>query len=422
MGFLSEYDQINLPDPAQRAAAQSALLVSWLRNRQRELLDELRENRPVFVNPVFVIVSRATDVIDVLSKHETYTVRLNSLTMDPSVGPFMLARDETPLNWHEKSVMKTVLRHDDLARIRALVGSVVAAEIAAAAGKLDVVPRVGRLVPLRIVQDYFGFKAPDADLLRWSFATQHAMFRNLGGDKTVVAACIAAGEEMRHWLWPFVTERIGYPSMTGDDATGRLIRLAANPDLDMPPERIVSNVCGLLVGSIETTSQAIVQALAVLLNIPNVLAEAIEAAKDPDPTRFDGYVFEALRFQPITGLQLRFIAKDGVIGTGTPYATPVKAGQRLAAATGAAMFDADLFPDPTAFKPDRPRAAYFHMGFGHHECLGKYVGLTAIPEAIRQLLLVPGLQRAAGAAGQVDFAGGPFPAHFHVTWPATKVG
>lgn len=420
MGFLAQYDQITHADPVQRATAQSRLLVGWLRGKQRELLDELREHRPVFVNPVFVMVTRATDVIDVLSKHETYTVHLNSLTMDPSVGPYMLARDETPLNWHEKSVMRTVLRHDDLPRVRALVAEVVADEIAAANGTLDVVPQVGRRVPLRIVQRIFGFTAPDADLLRWSFATQHAMFRNLEGNQAVVKACIAAGEEMRHWLWPFVTERLGYPHMTGDDAVGRLLRLSANPDMQMSPERVVSNVCGLLVGAIETTSQAIVQALAELLARPAVLAEAIEAAQEPDPSRFDGYVFEALRFNPITGLQLRYIARDGVIGTGTPYATPVKAGQRLAACTGAAMFDPDLFPDPTAFKPDRPRAAYFHMGFGHHECLGKHVGLVAIPEAIRQLLRVPGLAAAPPPAGVIDFAGGPFPAHFHVTWPTAR--
>lgn len=196
----------------------------------------------------------------------------------------------------------------------------------------------------------------------------------------------------------------------------RIVRLSTSPDFALTATRVVSNVCELLVGAIETMSQAIVQALDQVLRRPPVLDAAREAAVEQDARRFDGIVFEALRFNPITAIQFRTAEADGEIGVGTPYATAVKAGTRIAACTGSAMFDLGLTPDPETFNPSRPSSSYLHFGFGHHECLGKYVGLVAIPEAVRRILLMPGLRRIDGSRGEIDFAGGPFPEHFHVEW------
>lgn len=414
MGFLAEYDAVPETDTAGRVA----VVVRWLRGAWREMFAELRAERPVFANPVFVMVTRATDVLDVLSQPTLFSVRAHVPTMDPAVGPFMLARDETALNWHEKSAMRVVLRHDDLPGVRSLAAEIVGGSLAAAPGRVDLVPQVGRLVALRTVQRYFGFAAPDAEMLRWSFATQHAMFRNLGGDPAVVAACVAAGQEMRAWLWPFLARRWAAADTGAQDAVSRIIRLSRQADFAMPPERVVSNVCGLLVGAIETTSQAVVQAIEQILARPAVREAAVAAAGEEDSAAFDRIVFEALRFNPITGLQLRIAERAAVIGAGTPYATAVPAGVRIAACTASAMFDPALFPDPEAFSADRPPAPYLHLGFGHHECLGKHVGLVIIPEAVRQVMRLPGIRLAEGAAGRIDFAGGPFPEHLHVAWDA----
>lgn len=174
------------------------------------------------------------------------------------------------------------------------------------------------------------------------------------------------------------------------------------------PERVVSNVCGLLVGTIETMSQAIVQVVDQLLADPARLAQAREAAQAEDSMHFDAIVFEALRFNPITTIQFRFAEAEREIGTGPPYAHSVKAATLIAACTGSAMFDPDLMPSPEDFKTDRPASSYLHLGFGHHVCLGKHLGLVAIPEAVRQAVLKPDLRRKAGAGGHIDFAGGPF--------------
>jgi cytochrome P450 len=416
MGFLTEFNAVSDNNPQ----AQVGTVVKWLRGNWREMFGELRESCPILPTPAFTLVTRATDVLDILAQPSLYSVKANRLTMDPSVGPFMLARDETAVNWHEKSLMRAVLRWDDLPDVRALARKISADSVANAAGNmLDIIPSVGRLVPLRIVQHIFGFGGSDADMLRWSFATQHAMFRNLPFNPDVVAKCVTAGQEMQAWLWPFLAAKWAAAPVSGNDAVSRLVNLSRLSAAGLAADRVVSNVCGLLVGSIETMNQAIAQTVDQFLAHPKWLKAALTADASGDIARFDGYVFEALRFNPITTVQFRLAEADRVIGAGTAYATPVKAGTVVAVCTGSAMFDADLMPYPETFNPARPANSYLHFGIGHHDCLGRHVGQVAIPEAVRQIIRLPNIRRAAGAAGKIDFSQGPFPEHFTVAWNAT---
>lgn len=410
MGFLSEYDAA--PDPQTKAG----ILIKWLRADWRGMYAELRSNRPILMSPQFTMVTRATDVIDILSQPTLFSVKANRRAMDPSVGPFMLARDETELNWQEKGLMQVVLRRDDVARVRALAGEVTEAGLQESGGEIDIVPTIARKVPLRIVQEIFGFRAPDDQMLRWSFASQHGMFRNLPFSDEVLARCHDAGEQMRAWLWPFLAAKWAAAPLPGSDAVERLINLSRLPDAGMLPERVLTNVCGLLVGAIETTSQAIVQATQQLVAYPERLAAALTADAQGDQAGFDAHVFEALRFNPITTIQFRLAESAKVLGVGTTYATRVEAGTVLAVCTGSAMFDPDLMPDPDKFDVSRPPASYLHFGLGHHECLGRHVGRVAIPEAVRRIVRKPGIRAAAGDAGQIDFAAGPFPEHWRVEW------
>lgn len=412
MGFLSEYDAA--PEPQ----AKAGVLIKWLRTDWRGMYAELRADRPILASPLFTMVTRATDVLDILAQPSLFSVKANRRTMDLAVGPFMLARDETELNWEEKGLMQAVLRWEDVPRVRALAGEVAEAALEEGGNGLDIVPAIARKVPLRIVQEIFGFRASDDDLLRWSFASQHGMFRNLPFSEEVLANCHRAGQEMRAWLWPFLAAKWAAAPLPGGDAVERLINLSRLPDAGITPERVLSNVCGLLVGAIETTSQAIVQATEQLIAHPERLRAALAADALGDEAAFDAHVFEALRFNPITTIQFRFAETTRVLGEGTDYATGVQAGTVLAVCTGSAMFDADLMPDPDTFDATRPPTSYLHFGLGHHECLGRHVGKVAIPEAVRRIVRRPEIRAAAGEAGRIDFAGGPFPEHWRVEWGA----
>jgi len=415
MSFLEEFDAVSDP------AAKVGTVIKWLRTDWRGMYAQMREERPIVPTPAFTFVTRATDVLDVLAQPTLFSVRANQRTMDQAVGPFMLARDETEINWEEKGLMRAVLRWEDLPRVRALAAEVATQEIAAAqgadgAGSLDVVPGIARKVPLRIVQRIFGFDAPDEKLLKWSFCTQHGMFRNLPFSEEVLTSCHSAGEEMREWLWPFLAQKWATAPSGAPDVVSRLIDLSREPAAGMSAERVLSNVCGLLVGSIETMSQAIVQSLEQLLIHPEWLDGALAADASGDLDAFDAHVFEALRFNPITTIQFRFAEAERVLGAGTPYETVIPAGTVLAVGTGSAMFDPGLMPEPDSFNPKRPPSSYLHFGLGHHECVGRHVGRVAIPEAVRQLLRLPGICAESDELGRIDFGGGPFPEHYWVRW------
>ena len=205
MSFLDTFDGIT--DPAARTALFfSALRVDW-----RSLFAELRETRPILDLPVMTVVTRWADVVDLLSRNETFRVTY-APHMDPSVGPFMLARDGAVQNWRDKAAMRTLLRWDDLPAIRATAAEIASAALRAATqgagGVLDVVATVSRLVPLKIVQCCFGFSGPDdATMLAWSRATQADMFHNLTNDPALQQADIAAGQAMQAWVANFVDAR-----------------------------------------------------------------------------------------------------------------------------------------------------------------------------------------------------------------------
>ena len=86
MSFLDKFDGV--ADPAGRMT----LFFGALRTDWRSLFAELRESRPILDLPAMAVVTRWADVVDLLSRSETFRVTY-APHMDPSVGPFMLARD-----------------------------------------------------------------------------------------------------------------------------------------------------------------------------------------------------------------------------------------------------------------------------------------------------------------------------------------
>jgi len=409
MSFLESFDEAT--DPASRMQLFfGALSADW-----RALFAELRETRPILDLPLMTVVSRWADVVDVLSRGETFRVTY-APHMDPSVGPFMLGRDGAVQNWRDKSAMRTLLRWDDLPAIRAMAGEVASAALRAAtpgaAGVFDVVTAVSRLVPLKIVQRSLGFPGPDdATMLAWSHATQADMFHNLTNDPAVLQANIAAGQAMQHWVAAFVEARQPWADAAGDDTVSRLLRLTGMGLSGLDQQGVISNICGLLVGAIETTSQAIVNATEQILLNPAQADLATKAAQAGDNNALDAIVWEALRFNPMTTFVVRIAAEPAVIAPGSDHQVTVPAGRVVAAGIGSAMFDPAVFPAPDDFQ-NRPRNLYLHMGFGSHICLGQYVAYEIIPETIRHILLVPGVHLLPQGGSAVANAGGPFAESF----------
>ena len=123
------------------------------------------------------------------------------------------------------------------------------------------------------------------------------------------------------------------------------------------------------------TSHAVNNVLAELFRRPDVLhcARARAAAAEANPTVFDGFVFEALRFNPAFPYFFRIYHHATEMAGGTPLSLTVEPGTTVLAATHSAMFDEAAFPDPERFDEVRAQSDAFTFGQGLHECLGRVI-------------------------------------------------
>lgn len=412
MSFLAIYDAA--PD-----TEKTKILFGALDQNPLGVMAELRTDRPILQTPGgIVLITRFRDVEEVLSRNLVFTVKPYQPKMDPSVGPFMLARDGTVYNQRDKGILRALIQQADMAGVRAMVADLARQAVARGAsddGRLDLVSQVTRLVPVWLTGRYFGFPGPDdATMMAWSRATQHDMFHNLTNDPAVHALSVQAGQAMKAWLSTFLPDRAGQvksdPGL--DDVVARMLRLVTPASIGFDFDRIMTNTMGLLVGGVETTSAAIVQAIDQLLDRPDALAGALDAAKSGDDARFDAYFWEALRFNPMNPFVGRLSVADYTVAAGTGRAALIKAGSLVLASNASAMHDALEIPDAETFRIDRPAYHYMHFGYGDHVCLGDQVSLQEAPEIARQILLAGFTSRAAGPAGRIDMRGGPFPESF----------
>jgi cytochrome P450 len=385
MSFLDQYDQAPL-------ASQFPLVHGWIKNAPQEFFAELRATRPILQTPECTLLALHEDVVDALLQPAVFTVQL----YEEKMPGYLMAQDDTPVHFREKSLMKALLNRDDLPRIRELVGKTAAAALEAAVDqKIDAVNGLTRHVPIALVQQYMGFDGigPEA-IARWSLFNQWDTFHNQPFDGNsnpaeIHARTQAVNGELRAYLSELVPRRIKAIKAGDerDDIVSRLLRISLPQSVGFPIERLVRNIGGLLIGTIETTSQAAAQSLQELFRRPEMLAKARAVAHDP--AKFDGFAFEALRFDPISPYLFRRAAQNYVMARATARETTIQAGTIVLPLVLSAMFDPAAHAEPLEFRPGRGLAKTFHFGFGLHECLGRYIGEVMVPEIVRQVVLHP---------------------------------
>src|SRR5205823_2429643 len=95
------------------------------------------------------------------------------------------------------------------------------------------------------------------------------------------------------------------------------------------------------------------QAMEQLLRRPDALAAAQQAARDGNDKLLGGYVFEAMRFDPLAPALPRVAVVERTIAVGSARATKVPKGATVLVAFSSAMMDERRLPDPRRFEPRR---------------------------------------------------------------------
>jgi cytochrome P450 len=240
-------------------------------------------------------------------------------------------------------------------------------------------------------------------MMRWTRSIFRDVFLNLSNDPQVRAVAMQSASELRAYLNARISQRkaeLAAGALPPDDLLTRMLLLQkSTPWLD--DAAIRRNLSGLLLGAVDTTSKASVQALDQLLRFPAAFREAQECARRGDAESVKSYLFEALRFDPLNPIFLRFARSDAALG-----GTTIPSGSLVFAGSLSAMFDPAAFADPMKFKPGRD--GYLHFGRGLHMCFGRYINEIQLPELLMSVLRLPGLRRATGRAGWIAYDG-PFP-------------
>lgn len=378
----------------------------------------LRRFKPILFLGRRVIITRHSDVSEVLARDEDFTVaEVNGAAMARMNGPFILGMDRSAQYYRERAIIERCAPPGDAERIRAFVRSSAAGLVDAATppGQIDVVGGLARLVAVRLVAEYFGTPGPhEATMLRWMRTIFHETFLNVGADQDVRRAGEASADEFHAYADDLISRRrteVEAGQDTPDDFVTRLVRLQNDPETRLSDEGIRRNLGGVVVGAVETTSKATAQAVDELLRRPAALASAQAAARTGDVETVGRHVFEALRFNPINPVLARHCARPAVVAAGTRRQRCIPAGRSIYAAILPAMFDPAVFDQAGRFRTDRPASAYLHFGAGLHTCFGRHVNVIQLPEVAAVLLRLENLRRAPGGDGKIVYDG-PFPDRF----------
>jgi len=392
------------------------LVRQWMKKTPLPFYKELRAKRPILVRPECTLVTRFDDVTEVLKQPTVFTVDLYK----PKMGDYLMAEDDTHMHNTEKEIMLALLKREDLRRIRNFIAEAGKNILEKADGKIELINQYGRMVPALMVQNIFGLDGIKPDkLIEWSYWNQYDAFRNqpfheTGNSETIHEKNKQANRMLGIYV-AFLLLGKWWHMFRGNSKKDTVTRMLQ----EYYPKKAKFNILrqginagGLLVGAVETTSEAVAHIFTQLIECPEMLAKAIELAHQDETETFDKICWEALRFRPIAPYIFRKAAMDYTLGRATERATTIPQGSTVLNVIASAMFDPAAFDEPEQFNPERVYGKSFHFGFGSHECMGKIVGMVMIPEMVRQVLRLPGIK----AVSPMEYLGKPFPEQYHFTW------
>jgi cytochrome P450 len=384
-----------------------AKLLQWGLGHAELLFRVLRKVWPIPRLRRTFMVTRYDDVREVFLADASFPVPYGA-KMDVIMGgqPFFLGMDDTAEYRRDTGAMRMVVRGDDIAaRLVPAVNARAEAIVAGAAGRVEVVDALARRVTFEVLCDYFGVGDPPGESLRvWATRLFEFQFADSANDRSLREEVDRMAPALRAHVDAMIARRRqGDPSR--DDVLGRCLRLQAEGLPGFSDVQIRSALIGFIVGGLPQPPMLVPQALEQLLRRDDALAGAQRAARANDDVMLAGYVFEALRFDPLAPALMRMVKRDHVVAEGTPRATMIPAGASMVVAFGSAMMDARRIPRPREFNPRRLPHEYMHFGHGLHTCFAIHINHALIPLMLKPLLRREGLRRAAGPLGHLSKRG-----------------
>jgi cytochrome P450 len=364
-----------------------------------------------------VIATRYDHVREVFLNNDAFGVPYRP-KLDVIMGgqPFFLGMGDTPEYRADTAAMQKVIRTDDIpARLVPAVEDAAEKIVASAGGNLEVVDALVRRVTFDVLGAYFGIPdPPNGDLQVWATRLFEFQFADPGGDRALRAEVDEIAPALRGHIQAKIEQRRAQGTRK-DDVLGRCLEMQASGEPGFQDDQIRTALMGFIVGGPPQPPMVVPQALEQLLRRPDALAGAQAAALSGNDELLAGYVFEAMRFDPLAPALPRIALMDCAIAEGTTSARKVPRGATVLAALSSAMMDERRVPEPRTFNPRRLPHEYIHFGYGLHTCFGIHINKALLPLMLKPLLRRPGLRRAPGRLGRLRKRG-VFADQLHVNY------
>jgi cytochrome P450 len=354
-----------------------------------------------------VVASRYDEVREVFLNSNSFRVPY-AQKLDVIMGghPFFLSIDDVDQHRRDTEAMQKVIRRDDIpARLIPEVERLGEKFVAEGRGRLEVVDALARRITFELYQGYLGIPdPPSADLRVLATRLFEFQFADAGNDPALRSEVDVMAPALRKHIQALIDTRRS-SGVTQDDVLGRCVALQKKGEPGFDDGQVRSSLMGFIVGGPPQPPMLVPQALEQLLRRPDALAGAQQAARANDDQLLAGYVFEAMRFDPLAPFLPRVATKATTIAAGTPRAVAVPEGTRVLVAFSSAMMDERRLPDPRAFNPRRLPHEYIHFGYGLHQCFGIHMNKALLPLMLKALLKRPNLRRAPGSEGRLSKRG-----------------
>ncbi len=388
---------------------------------------DLTPNFPIPWPPIWRLVTRYADVVEVLTNHEVFKVAMAEETRllndgVPDGTSFILGLDGDEEYWRQLRLVMAYFKRDDVATIVVPAAREAAQRIVESSdGRLDAVQDLILEAPLRLCEQYYGLVVPPESRKQFKLATI-AMSGYLFGppfsrpsmQQTVLAGADIVREVIRASVDQELDRAAKEPgSPPKDTVLARLARGGLDKDSGLDRLLICSFITGMVIGFVPTNTMAAGHILEMLLSRRDFLEAAQAAAHSGDDALLSRCLFEAMRFMPLNPGPWRRCACDYVLARGTWRATKIRKGTYVLASTQSAMFDPRQIADPYRFDPGRAASDYMLFGHGLHWCAGRFIADAQITQMFKALLLKTNLRRAEGRDGTLRLLG-LFPEHLTV--------
>ncbi len=187
-----------------------------------------------------------------------------------------------------------------------------------------------------------------------------------------------------------------------DDILSLLLAARDEEGQPLTDDELRDELMTLLLAGHETTATALSWTLERIVRHPDVLARLVDEQREGGDEYLDAVIKETLRLRPVVPAVARFLTapfevKGHVLPAGVHVAPSIYLLHRRA----------DLYPDPTAFRPERflerPAGTYEWIPFGGgiRRCLGASFALFEMKVVLSTILARASLAPAQSAAERV---------------------